>query len=142
MGITLHSSGLTPTEYKTIKESANWGSVPHNEIIAMALARSLHIVVARDGNRAVGMARLIGDGIFYWHIQDLIILPEYQERGIGKMLMEHLITHIKKHMPGEYTNIGLMSAIGKEGFYEKCGFKKRSDNNRGEGMEKTIQKPE
>ncbi len=138
MQITLHNTGLTPEEYRTIKQSANWGEVPDIQYIAMALARSLYFVVARDGGKAVGMARLIGDGVFYWHVQDVIVLPEYQGKGIGKMLIENLLEHIREHMPGSATNVGLMSAIGKEGFYEKLGFKTRSANNRGEAMERGV----
>ncbi len=138
MNVTIHNGGLTPAEYKIIRESANWGSVPDIEYIAMALDKSLYSVVIRDEGKAVGMARLIGDGVFYWHVQDVIVLPEYQGKGIGKMLMENLFEHIEKHMPDKNTNIGLMSAAGKEGFYEKLGFKRRSDNQHGDGMEKRL----
>ncbi|MDR1664929.1 MAG: GNAT family N-acetyltransferase [Clostridiales bacterium] len=140
MEISLYPNDLSSDEYKKIKESANWGGVPEKEFITMALTRSLYTVVARDGRDAVGMARLIGDGIFYWHVQDVIVLPEYQGMGIGKLIMEHLINYIEKNIPDGSTKVGLMSAIGKEGFYEKFGFKKRSDNNHGEGMERKIQK--
>jgi ribosomal protein S18 acetylase RimI-like enzyme len=136
--IILHTTGLTAGEYRTIKESAKWGPVPDNEYIAMALARSLHVVVARDGGKAVGMARLLGDGVFYWHVQDVVILPEYQGRGVGAMLMEHLLGHIKAHMPGDGTNVGLFAAEGKEGFYAKLGFKTREEQNRGAAMETRI----
>jgi ribosomal protein S18 acetylase RimI-like enzyme len=138
MPITLHPTGLTPAEYRTIKESANWGAVPNNEYIAMALARSLYVVVARDGYRAVGMARLIGDGVFYWHVQDVVVLPEYQGRGIGKLLMENLVAHIETHTPAPSAAVGLMAAAGKEGFYEKLGFKRRSGNQNGDGMDRRV----
>ncbi|MCR5501527.1 MAG: GNAT family N-acetyltransferase [Lachnospiraceae bacterium] len=33
-------------------------------------------------DEVVGMGRLVGDGVMYWYLQEIVVLPEYQGRGI------------------------------------------------------------
>ena len=77
-------------------------------------------------NKTIGMARVIGDGIYYL-IVDVIINPEYQRKGIGKTLIKEIIKEITNiTQQGQKCSIILEAANGKEEFYEKCGFRKRS----------------
>jgi predicted N-acetyltransferase YhbS len=48
----------------------------------------------------------------------MVVLPEYQGKGIGKGMLDRLCDKL----PVE--NIILYSVPGREGFYMKCGFKK------------------
>ena len=69
------------------------------------------------------MGRLVGDGAMYWYLQEIIVLPEYQGKGIGKSIVNRLIEHIKSEAePGTKIEIGLTAVKGKEPFYEKFGF--------------------
>jgi ribosomal protein S18 acetylase RimI-like enzyme len=45
---------------------------------------SLAVVVALDGSQVIGMGRLVGDGVTYFYVQELAVLPAYQGRGIGR----------------------------------------------------------
>jgi len=69
--------------------------------------------------------------VFY--IQDVIVIPEYQNKGIGTQLMKKVMEYIEKHA-NDNSVIGLMSAKGKEKFYEKFGFSIRPNENFGSGM--------
>jgi len=91
--------------------------------IDRALKAGLHNVLVRRGEQPIGMGRLIGDGNMYWYIQDPFINPAYQGQGIGKLIMEYLTRHIESSsLPNTTVTVGLFSAIGKDGFYEKLGF--------------------
>ena len=79
------------------------------------------------------MARVIGDGIMVFYIQDVIVLPQYQRQGIGSIMMNKIMQYIKANSVNN-TIIGLMSASGKEEFYEKYGFIKRPNEKMGCGM--------
>ena len=79
------------------------------------------------------MARVVGDGGLVFYVQDVIVLPEFQGRGIGAQLMEKVMAYIEGHAHHN-TIIGLMSAIGKEAFYERYGFVKRPAEKYGPGM--------
>lgn len=59
----------------------------------------------------------------YWYLQEIIVLPEYQEQGIGKRIVQRLIEHIQETaIPGTKVEVGLTAVKGKEPFYEKLGF--------------------
>ncbi|HIS04205.1 MAG TPA: GNAT family N-acetyltransferase [Candidatus Pullichristensenella avicola] len=51
-----------------------------------ALSRTVNIT-AYDGSRLVGCLRILSDGYFFGTIPELLVLPEYQRRGIGSRLL-------------------------------------------------------
>lgn len=88
-----------------------------------ALQNGLINVSAIYNGELVGMGRLVGDGAMYWYLQEIIILPQFQRKGIGTMIVNHLVDYAKANsMTGKFTTIGGVSAKGKEPFYEKMGF--------------------
>ena len=96
--------------------------------VERALKNDLLDVVAIVNNEVVGMGRLVGDGVMYWYLQEIIVLPEYQGKGIGTGIVNYLLEYIKKHTEDEtFTSVGLTAAEGKTSFYERFGFQ----NSRG-----------
>lgn len=88
-----------------------------------ALQNGLINVSAIYNGELVGMGRLVGDGAMYWYLQEIIILPKFQRKGIGTMIVNHLVDYAKANsITGKFTTIGGVSAKGKEPFYEKMGF--------------------
>ena len=65
------------------------------QMLAQALTHSLAIYLARDGEKIVGLVRLIGDGFSSVFVQDLIVLPTYQRQGIGSTLMKQALADYK-----------------------------------------------
>ena len=91
--------------------------------VEKALRNGLFHVSAICDGKIVGMGRLVGDGAMYWYLRDIIVLPEYQGKGIGKNIVNRLLKHIKSTaIPGTKIEVGLTSVKGKEPFYEKLGF--------------------
>ena len=64
-------------------------------MLAQALSHSLATYLARDGEKIVGLVRLVGDGFSSVFVQDLIVLPSYQRRGIGSNLMKEALADYK-----------------------------------------------
>lgn len=88
-----------------------------------ALRNGLINVSAIYNDELVGIGRLVGDGAMYWYLQEIIVLPKYQRKGIGTMIVNHLVDYAKANsITGKFTTIGGVSAKGKEPFYEKMGF--------------------
>jgi len=72
------------------------------------------------------MGRLVGDGARVFYIQDVFIKPEYQRRGIGKLIVAKLLEYIKSNgVVNSNIMIGLMAAKGMEKFYSELGFRIR-----------------
>ncbi|HDY72519.1 MAG TPA: N-acetyltransferase [Nitrospirae bacterium] len=114
------------SEYLYLRNKVGWGD-KEKEVTEKALNSSLYSVVAIESDQVIGMGRIIGDGGLYYYIQDLIVHPDYQNKGIGKRLMKELMNYIDEHAAsGSF--IGLMSATGYYRFYESFGFKARDIN--------------
>jgi GNAT superfamily N-acetyltransferase len=69
--------------------------------------------------RAVGMGRVISDGVSDGYIQDLVVLPEYRKTGIGTQIVSTLV---KKCIELGISWIGLIAEPDTEKFYLPFGF--------------------
>ena len=69
--------------------------------------------------RAVGMGRVISDGVSDGYIQDLVVLPEYRKTGIGTQIVSTLV---KKSIELGISWIGLIAEPDTEKFYLPSGF--------------------
>lgn len=89
------------------------------QMLAQALSHSLAIYLARDGEKIVGLVRLIGDGFSSVFVQDLIVLPSYQRQGIGSTLMKQALFDYK-----DTYQIQLATEESEKtlGFYRSLGF--------------------
>lgn len=65
------------------------------EILQQAYENSLYILGAYDHGRLIGIIRAVGDGLTVVFIQDIIVLPEYQRRGIGTKLLQAVLEKYK-----------------------------------------------
>ena len=57
---------------------------------------TLYSVCAYDGEKIVGFARIVGDGVLFAYIQDVMVLPEYQGQHVGSCLMEYILGEISR----------------------------------------------
>ncbi len=94
------------------------------EDLAHALKHSWYTYAPYDERKLVGFGRIICDGIVHALILDLIIQPEYQGKGLGKVILEKLVDKCKQH---QVRDIQLFSAKDKAGFYKKSGFTERPE---------------
>ena len=78
------------------------------------------VVIDKKTGKTVGMGRVLSDGVSDAYIQDLVVLQEYRNQGIGKKLVKKLINHCKSK---NIHWIALIAEPNREGFYENIGFK-------------------
>ena len=81
-----------------------------------ALSKTQNIT-AYDGEKLAGCLRILSDGYYFGTITELLVLPEYQNKGVGS----HLLQLAKENTP---TMLYFGSQPGAEGFYEKNGCKR------------------
>lgn len=77
------------------------------------------VAISISTGRAVGMGRVISDGISDAYIQDLVVLSEFRNKGAGKMILDRLVKECKSK---KITWIALIAQPGKENFYRAQGF--------------------
>ena len=104
--------------------NAVWDGAPAKEQVQLALEHSIFRVGVYDGDRIVAMARMIGDLGLCYYIKDVIVLPDYQRRGVGTMLMNELLGFVRAHgVPDTEIFVELCAMPDKIPFYETFGFR-------------------
>lgn len=132
--VELLENELSAEDFVRLKVATGFMERPLEQV-ERALQNDLYHVAAVSEGKVIGMGRLVGDGAMYWYLQEIIVLPEYQGRGIGKRIVNKLLEHVRNTaIPGTWVEVGLTAVKGKEPFYEKFGFSLGSS-----GMKKRME---
>ncbi len=116
-------------EYQHLRQAADWWETD-DSATTEALDNSLYSVVAVTDGKVIGIGRVVGDNGLYYYIQDLIVHPTHQSKGIGREIMHMLLAYINScAKKGAF--IGLMAAKGLEDYYKDFGFLPRSKEGPG-----------
>lgn len=121
-------------EFNYLTDSVGWGTRKNN-ILDEALKNTLYSLCVYDDEKLIGYGRIIGDKTIFLYIQDVMVIPEYQNKHIGTGILNNLLEQIntyKKINPDTRTYLG--ASKGKESFYEKFGFISRPNKDLGAGM--------
>lgn len=92
------------------------------EAADLGLKNSLFGVVLFDGDRPVGMGRLVGDGGLAVQVTDIAVLPAYQGRGLGKTIMAALTDFIETELPAS-VYVSLIADLPADRLYAQFGFR-------------------
>ncbi|MCR5074350.1 MAG: GNAT family N-acetyltransferase [Ruminococcus sp.] len=134
---TVKYNELTAEEFISLWQTV-WGEGPSPEQTRLAMEHTLFRISVFDGDKIVAMARMIGDMGLDYYIKDVIVRPEYQGRGIGRMLITELLKFINDNgVSGTEIFVELCAMPDKIPFYEKFGF----DSNEAQRLKLFI-KPE
>lgn len=129
---------LTAEQFLYLFTAVGW-EPPSREQVEMALRNSYATFAVFNGEELCGMARLLGDGAMSFYVKDFAILPNLQGKGIGRMLMKHIEFFVRSGLKDDWAvSLELISAKGKEAFYEKLGFEARPCSWDGPGMFKML----
>jgi ribosomal protein S18 acetylase RimI-like enzyme len=94
-------------------------SAKDEEAARVGLKNSNFCVTVRDGQKLIGMGRVVGDGGCFVQIVDIAVHPEFQKNGLGRKIMEEIMTFVKDHLP-KSCFVSLFADVGF--LYEKFGF--------------------
>ncbi|SHJ89902.1 Predicted N-acetyltransferase YhbS [Clostridium amylolyticum] len=113
---------------KEIYRKESWNAyLKDDEKLIRAFDNSLYILGAFDDRKLIGFIRCVGDGEHILVVQDLIVDPEYQQRGIGTYLFNTILQKYSKvRMFMVVTDI---EDIVDNKFYQSFNFKKLEDMN-------------
>ena len=100
------------------------------EAAEIGLKNSLFCVMLYDGNEAIGIGRLIGDGGCFVQVTDIAVLPGYQGQGLGKRIMAALTDHIESAFPPS-TYVSLIADVPANALYAQFGFEETAPRSLG-----------
>uniref|UniRef100_UPI0038706ACB GNAT family N-acetyltransferase n=1 Tax=Ruminococcus sp. TaxID=41978 RepID=UPI0038706ACB len=76
-----------------------------------------------------------------FYIKDFAVVPAYQSKGVGTLLLNALEDYIKEHIAPDWAvSLELISSKEAVGFYQKHGFEERPCDWDGPGMFKMIRR--
>ncbi len=119
----------TITEYRALRTAVGWSNLPDEATRRGLDNASFTVCLERHGD-TIGCGRVVGDGGIYFYIQDIIVHPDFQGRGLGRRIMDAVMQYLSDHAaPNAF--MGLMAATGVCEFYERYGFAVRPDDRPG-----------
>ena len=88
------------------------------EVHRRAFENSHTTLFVYQGDRLIGFGRAISDNAYQAAVYDVAVIPEFRGQGIGTAILQRIQERLS------HCNIILYAAPGREGFYEKLGFRK------------------
>ncbi len=88
--------------------------------LAAAIGRSTYVVTARHDGELIGLARGLSDDVAIFYLQDILVLPEWQQQGVGRALLSACLerfAHVRQKV---------LLTDGEERqrrFYESVGYR-------------------
>lgn len=110
---------FTKEQVQELFESVGWISARYPQRLYKALMHSSTVLTVWDGERLVGLARVLDDSEMLAQIHYVLVHPDYQGQGIAGKMIEYIKEKYKKFlyiegMPEDKKNVP---------FYEKHGFR-------------------
>lgn len=131
-------NNLTSELFLNLFQSVGW-EAPCIEQVKIALENTIATFTCYDNNVPVGMVRLIGDGGMSFYIKDFVVIPSYQGKGVGTLLIKTVENYIKDIKNDDWAvSLELISTKDAINFYKKHGFEERPCDWDGPGMFKMI----
>jgi len=119
-----HDKAVPPHAVQELCASVGW-SRREPELIVRALQNSLAVVSiwvkGQDfkPDELIGFARATGDKVFNATVWDMVVRPDYQRAGIGRLVMCELLKELDEY---QIPLVTLYADPGTDGFYKRFGF--------------------
>lgn len=110
---------LNADDILQLYKANKWSAAEKPELLMKALLNSHSLVTAWDATTLVGLGNAISDGYLVVYYPHLLVLPSYQGKGIGRLIMDKMQEIYKGfHMQ-------MLTADGNViDFYKKNGFER------------------
>ncbi len=103
-------------------KDAGWWEEPRDgnlDFLDTVVTNSVLFAGAFSGQRLIGMGRALSDGVSDAYIQDVVVHRSFRGKGVGKQLVQTLVTGLKQK---GIDWIGLIGEPDTAAFYEPLGF--------------------
>ena len=120
-------------EYKSYNESeilrlyasVGWTSYTDNpDVLRKGFEKSMLTLSAYDGEELLGLIRAVGDGCTIVFVQDILVFPEHQRKGVGTALLQAVLdrySHVRQ------IELATDNTPKTTAFYKSMGFREMSE---------------
>lgn len=118
-------------DFVDIRESIDWNYIKIEQV-EKAVSKSMFNVSVFDKNLCVGVGRIVGDGVLKGILTDVMVRPNYQNKGVGKLVVTSLIKRLDESIKdGNCFQLEASPTFSNREFYVKCGMKYKPENQDG-----------
>lgn len=101
--------------------SVGWTAYTNRpNVLRKGFENSLLCLAAYEGDRMIGLVRVVGDGQTVVLVQDILVHPAQQRQGVGTMLMDALLKRFPNVRQIQLLTDDTPKTVS---FYESLGFK-------------------
>ena len=112
------SHDINPQQLLALFEQADWAQGRNLNETKRMLAETDVIISAWDGTNLVGFGRVLTDYVYRASIWDVIVDVGYQDRDIGKGVVQRILTHASLAR----VELFWLCTRRYQGFYASLGF--------------------
>jgi ribosomal protein S18 acetylase RimI-like enzyme len=107
-------------DWKTVSETLKRVGMAYDEpdVHRRAFEASHTTMFVYHATQLIGFGRAISDGVYQAAVYDVAVVPEFQDKGIGTIIMKKILESLSG------CNVILYASPGKEEFYRKMGLRK------------------
>ena len=122
---------ISVSDFQNLRERVKWNKLDDNQVYK-ALNNSMINVSVKVDERVVGIGRIVGDNCLKGMLTDIMVDPDYQGLGIGKLIVTSLISKLDYQVGvGESFQLEASPTANNREFYIKCGLKYKPENQDG-----------
>ena len=118
-------------DFISIRKDLSWNDISPM-LVERAINGSMINISVFDNDRCIGIGRIVGDGALKGMLTDIMVLKEYQSKGVGKLIVTSLINELEDMVNnGECFQLEASPTANNRDFYIKCGLKYKPENQDG-----------
>ena len=87
----------------------------------IALKNSLFVVSIYENDKLIGFGRIVGDEGITYVVSDIMVDPDYQGKGIGKIIMKEIDCYLEENTD-QYAYVCLIANKPADKLYSQFGF--------------------
>ena len=113
------------SEILPLYASVGWTAyTDSSEVLRAGFEHSMLTLAAYEGGQLIGIVRAVGDGETIVFVQDILVFPAHQRKGIGTALLQAVLDRYRHVRQIELATDNTEKTIA---FYRSMGFQELSE---------------
>lgn len=122
---------IEPEDLIDIRKELGWKEISLKQV-KKGLENTMCKVSVKVNDKTIALGRLVGDYSCKGVLSDIMVCPNYQGKGFGKIVVTTLLNMVQRTLnEGDLFQIEATPTYGNREFYIKCGFKYKPENQDG-----------